>query len=201
MLRHKVSSIFTKVKSSVSVAPNPGPETPPSDNLKLRKHAAFRTITTMLALIQQEQPLQLLAYDTPKSLDVRRELKIYNAIATLCITDFQVVTVVANPGFQGLEVAVYIQTSADDDGFRPNGSSQSSSINCFSPFWKLIATNNYRRDDDKERATDTSRNEFRWIIPQAPTSFESTSPEDGDYLQKLKDYISKQRWWVWMQPK
>jgi hypothetical protein len=74
-----------------------------------RNILAFRTITKLLSLIQQERAFQALQ---PRSADNRRlELKLTNALATVAVINHEVVAVVNNLDSDKLDLIVSVESS------------------------------------------------------------------------------------------
>jgi hypothetical protein len=81
-----------KTSSSCS-SPNNSPEIP-------RNILAFRTITTLLHLIQQEE----LETDPEPPIKERSELRLLNSLATVAITEHDIVAVTSKNNIDGLEL-------------------------------------------------------------------------------------------------
>jgi len=141
MLRKAISQLF-------SGPPKPSCDTTasidqvPLDNIA--KHIlAFRTITKLLSLIQQEQAVQVVE-NIPEDGRRRRELQILNALSTVAVIEHEVVAVVNNldskmldPNFDTLSLIAVVKPSNDENQHITPPKL---------PFWRVILTQNYRRD-------------------------------------------------------
>lgn len=120
----------------------PSGDIPPDNDManKMRKIHAFRTITTILAHIQQERPF---AVSNEKRLEEDRELKISNALATLAIADHDAVAVVTKRNPENLQVIACTQLSGDE-----NPTVAPSEPSSFPGMLNLLFTKNFRKHDD-----------------------------------------------------
>lgn len=162
--------------------------TPPSDvtpagdlGSKLteeEKILAFRTITTLLSRVQKRS----LKYDNPGSItvDEHQGLKILNALATALIIEFEVVAVVADPGYgdtaKPLELLVCTQSTDLEDKCHP-----SSISGVIDNFWRLIVNKNPR--DDNRVSYDT----LTMVEPERPLNLTDDSQD------ALKKYLHSRR--------
>jgi len=90
---HRVSQFFNKSDSPPEPSPAGIARNPPLNGIP-KNILAFRTITKLLSLIQQERAFRALQ---PRSEDNRRlELKLINALATVAVIEHEVVAVVNN---------------------------------------------------------------------------------------------------------
>ena len=97
---------------------------------------AFRTITKLLALIQQEQAFRT---DTGMpAADQRLELKLINALSTVAVIDHEVVAVVNKSGNDSGKVGLIAYVKP------PNDTTPSES-SIFS-LWKVLFSQNFRPD-------------------------------------------------------
>jgi hypothetical protein len=135
-----VMDVLRNKFSELRKAPEPPKEIP--TNI-----LAFRTITNLLSLIQQERAFQILEV---KSLDAghRQQLKILNALSTVAVIEHEVVAAVNNSNFgtfdlnsNTLELIACVEESNDRNP--GTASSKPPSI------WNLICSKNYRSSDPK----------------------------------------------------
>ena len=104
-----------------------------------RNILAFRTITTMLGLIQQERPFKISDLKIPAEHD--RELKITSALANVAVAQHEIVAVATVHSAEELEVIACTQSSSD----KPSPSQ--SAIVRQPPRWRFLFTKNPRRDE------------------------------------------------------
>lgn len=147
-----------------------------------RKILAFRTITSILAIIQQERPFKV-SNELPtdmKPLD-RQELKISNAVCNLAIADKDIIAVVTKPGDDSLAVIACAHLPRNESSFI---SSQSPLKMAMARLWQLLITKNFRRDDPKSST---------WEID--PTIIDAKIPPglDSDDDEALNEYLEN-RW-------
>lgn len=147
-----------------------------------RNILAFRTITTMLAQIRQEQPFKVSDPRLDMSDQNRHELKISNALATVAVTDKDIVAVTTKRHSKQLEVIVCTRLCYDHENQLITQSSPSSTI--MSQIWQLVVTKNFRMDDPEP------------AIPiRDPTLIDTAIPAglEPDDDEGLKQYLEK-RW-------
>ena len=143
-LLHRVSQNFNKSDSP----PEPSRDTtagiarnPPLNGIP-RNILAFRTITKLLSLIQQERVFEV-SYSRGILLpEDRLELKLTNAFSTLAVIEHEVVAVVTKHTRELLQVIACTQTSINQGPLTtplPSGP--------MSQVWHLLFTQNYRRSD------------------------------------------------------
>src|SRR5271156_2419203 len=80
-----------------------------------RNILAFRTITTILAHIQQERPFKFSLNNSKISGAQQRELKISNAFANLAITNYDVVAVTTVQSPDELNVIACSHSDSNDE--------------------------------------------------------------------------------------
>jgi hypothetical protein len=107
---------------------------------------AFRTITTLLAKIQQENPVFCNETERfPEGANIDKEtLEISTALANLAVTKDAIVAVATNLSTNNLQVVACTNSNADSREFDHSGKPSRDSI--FSS-WKLILSPNTRKDD------------------------------------------------------
>lgn len=120
---------------------HPSPKPPPDTATSI---LAFRTITKLLGLIQQEQAF-IASQDTGGPNDQQRlELKITNALSTVAVINHEVVAVVNNirsgVGSGKVGLIAYVEP--------PNDTAPSESKSFLSELWKVIFSPNFRPDSD-----------------------------------------------------
>jgi hypothetical protein len=209
-MARKVSKLFLKKSStSSSLDSNTTPRIDGSEDKKAsaflnksssskaatekdKKLAAFRTITAMLALIQQDRPLQLCSEDPTEKEE--SELKIYSAISTLAVTDHEVVAVMANPAPPTLQLIVCQGQSSKSDGGQPISIQPSSSLPRGRRVWEVLATQNPRHDLPGAKKDDT---EDSWIIPEGPVCLRPFQHshnrfQDANYLALFRNHLNAQ---------
>lgn len=98
---HKMAQAFQKNSPHTNTFPStPPPSTPPPTSpLKEvpRNHLAFRTITKLLAQIQQERMFQVLEKTPTKLLDpVLQELRLSSAFSTIAVIEHEIIAVVTS---------------------------------------------------------------------------------------------------------
>ena len=123
------------------------PATIPSHSLPNdipRNILAFRTITTMLARIQQERPFKFSPEDLEISAAQQQELKIANALANLAIADHDIVAVATVHSAEELNVIACTHSESNDQ------SPPSPSQNVVSRCWNFIFAKNPRRDEERD---------------------------------------------------
>ena len=124
---------------------------------------AFRTITTLLQIIQQEQPFKIIEDERKLSDSDRRELKLSSAFSTVAVANHEVVAIVAKQCPGKLEVmACNYDDSTNQQTIEPP---QPSSNFTFS--FAALFTKNFRRDDlnkieneDKKMAEEERKRRF-----------------------------------------
>ena len=152
-----------------------------------RNILAFRTITTILSLIQQERPFKVShSSATPEGLSKvdRQLLKILNAVSNLAVANYDVTAVTTKSSPETLEVITC--TTRHSKYEHPHTYMQSNSQNStkISKIWELIVTKNFRRDDTRSPTWESD-----------PTIIDATAPAglDPDDDEELKKYLNK-RW-------
>ena len=97
---------------------DPSPDTPPGIPLPTsppdgvpRNILAFRTITKLLSLIQQEQAFQV---NWENSLANHQQLALSTAFATIAVIDHEIVAVLTKITYEEIEVVCAAQTSIGD---------------------------------------------------------------------------------------
>lgn|SRR5271156_563820 len=114
---------------------------------------AFRTITTLLEIIQQERPFKIIEDDPKLSDSDRRELKLSSAFSTVAVANHEVVAVVAKQCPGKLEVmACNYEDSTNQQTIEP----PQPPSNFTFPFAALFAKN-FRRDDFKKTENEDKR--------------------------------------------
>jgi copper(I)-binding protein len=154
------------------------PSSPVADTSKDTKEKilAFRSITTFLAQTQQRS----LAFDdttsSKASQEERQELKILTALATIMVTDNEVVAVVANHGdAERTTLDVLAYTS---NGNQPTPEPPSSSFWKCQQEWKLFVNMNPRHDQTPNLG------DIPIILdPEVPDDLKA-QPDDQDLLKK-----------------
>src|SRR5277367_1787639 len=116
---------------------------PQPNDILPRNILAFRTITTMLAHIQQERPFKILLKDSKISAEQQMELKISNALANLAVADVDVVAVATEHSQKELNIVACHHSESDDE------SPPSPSENGICRYWNLLFTKNPRREEDR----------------------------------------------------
>src|SRR5277367_7020634 len=116
---------------------------PQPNDILPRNILTFRTITTMLARIQQERPFKISLKDSKIIQEQQNELKISNALANLAVTDVDVVAVATEHSPKELNIVACHYSESDDE------SPPSPSKNGLSRYWNFLFTKNPRRDEDR----------------------------------------------------
>jgi hypothetical protein len=133
---------------------------------------AFRTITTLLHLIQQERQLQITKEEQMTSQD-RRQLSLLNALATLAITEHNIVAVTSKDSLGGLEL-IASTTLPHDDITKPSSIFMNLFQGCYLFTWN---------PEHKKPETSTANKYPILDSPSKPAGLE------GD---DLKGYLEKQ---------
>lgn len=115
---------------------------------------AFRSITTLLAALQGLRGGEITTTPSDNSLlsrEVRQELKILAALATVLVRKWEVVAIVSlndERAQQGNPIKAIACTHSDsaDDKKQPEPSQM---VSVKPPSWSLFTTGNYRRNDHK----------------------------------------------------
>jgi hypothetical protein len=163
-----MDTLFEKILGSAQIlgllnAPQPNElptnnEIPTNDEIRTNI-LAFRTITKLLSLIQQEQSFQDPQVDPEVvplvPLEVQRQqLKIMNALSTVAVMDNEVIAAVNNSGLgtfdldsNTLKLIACVECSPDQNPQTASSKSLSSKI------WDVICSRNYRFDDPKPSPT------------------------------------------------
>lgn len=140
------SNVIKGVRRAISrLFQNNGPPQPPIPKTPIPQEIlAFRTITKLLSLVQQERAIE--AIETIPQDDQReRELQIINALATVAVTNHQVVAVANNldsslldPNAPTLSLLAVVKPSNDEN-------------QCITPSkkssWRVMLTQNYFGSD------------------------------------------------------
>jgi hypothetical protein len=139
-----IKRVFSRLFPNNGPPQPPIPETPIPETPIPQEILAFRTITKLLSLIQQERAIQ--GTETiPADNQRRRELQIINALATVAVTGFQVVAVANNldssrldPNASKLTLLAVVKPSNDEK-------------QCITPSkkssWRVTLTQNQREID------------------------------------------------------
>ena len=129
--------------------PMPSPSPSRSNDDIPRNILAFRTITTMLASIQQGRPFKFSLNDSKLSAAQQQELKISNALANLAIADHEVVAVATA---HAEELSVIACSPSESNDKSPLSKPLLAPL---SDSWlKFIISKNPRKDDKREDSTD-----------------------------------------------
>lgn len=150
-----VSELAQAGKSDSSIPPtgnntlndNPVANNAPNSPHEVPKNIlAFRTITTLLAKIQQENPIFFNETERfPEGANINKEiLEISTALANLAVTNDAIVAVATNLSANNLQVVACTNFDADSREFDHSGKPSRDSI--FSS-WKLILSPNTRMND------------------------------------------------------
>jgi hypothetical protein len=141
-------------KSNSSIPPtgnntlnnNPVANNAPNSPHEIPKNIlAFRTITTLLAKIQQENPIFFNETRFSQGANIDKEiLELSTALANLAVTKDAIVAVATNLSANNLQVVACANSNADSREFDHSGKPSWDSI--FSS-WKLILSPNTRRND------------------------------------------------------
>ena len=115
----------------------------PQPNDIPRNILAFRTITTMLAFIQQERPFKFSQNDSEISAAQQQELNISNAFANLAVADLDIVAVATVQSTEELNIVACRYSECDDE------SPPSPSENGLSRYLNFLFTKNPRREEDR----------------------------------------------------
>lgn len=121
----------------------PSPEATPSEATPSEAILAFRTITTMLALVQEGT-----SFSDSKGLhnvELRRELKLVNALSTVIVRDVEIAAVVVKPDNGSGQLEVIACTHLTSLGKELTTPQPNPSINEY--FWRFLATANPRKDE------------------------------------------------------
>jgi hypothetical protein len=123
--------------------PMPSTRIPSHSNDIPRNILAFRTITTMLASIQQGRPFKISLEDSEISPDQQLQLKISNALANLAIANHEIVAVATAQRAEELSVFACSPSESNDKSPPPKPSR-----------WKFIVTQNPRKDEKPQDSKD-----------------------------------------------
>lgn len=169
--------------SSALDSVNPSPPIP--DNM-----LAFRTITTLLAEIQDRQEVPFLVLDMVPSEVQQAQLNILEAIANVAVTDTDIIAVVSKggPGSSSSSVDLLVSTlEAENEDDPPSLLDLPPSLTSTTPasglirrFWNLIASLN-PNNDKKTPTTDTTPSSIPIII-QPATIISDGSLNQRDYM-------------------
>lgn len=109
-----------------------------------REILAFRTITRLLGLIQQEQAARTPQNAGGPNSEQRLELKLTNALSTVAVIDHEVIAVVNNrkSGVESGNVCLIAYVEPPNDTPPPESSSLLSGI------WRILFSQNFRRDSE-----------------------------------------------------
>jgi hypothetical protein len=147
---------------------------------KDRKILAFRTITSILSMIQQERPFKV-SNELPTNLNPqdRQELKISNAVCNLAIVDNDITAVVTKRCDESLAVIACTHLPRHESSFI---SSQPPLKIAMARLWELLITKNFRRDDPK---SPTWEKDPTIIDAKMPPGLESDDDDAiNEYLEK-----------------
>jgi hypothetical protein len=147
-----------------------------------RNILAFRTITTILAGIQQERPFKFSMKDSEISPAQKDQLKISNALANLAVAEHDIVAVTTVLSPEELNVIACRNSDSNDE------SPSSSSPNGLFQYWKLFFTKNPRRDEERD---DESENGPVVVDVKALTT-KALAGLDGDEA-KLRAHVESHR--------
>lgn len=152
---------------------------------------AFRMITTMLALIQQNQPFQL-GHQPKYSAEEALELKLSNAFATLAVTFREVVAVFTNFDPSHLEVIVSADLSDQKGLLNAELQPPPGILTKIEKMWNIIFTKNYHRHD-KLAVPGASPATMPIIIePTIPSELKSKASSKNIIPEEaLKIYLNK----------
>lgn len=132
--------------ATASIAPNPSLDEIPTNIL------AFRTITKLLALIQQGRAFQV--SEVKLQAPQRKQLKIMNALSNVAVMDHEVVAVVTSfdsgmfdLNSNTLDLIACVEPSNEKPPIAPSKSSFSNRM------WDVVYTQNFRHDDPKTDST------------------------------------------------
>lgn len=149
---------------------------------------AFRTITKMLAIIQQERPFKIIEDGPAISASDREELKLLSAFSSLAVVEHDVVAVVARQCPEKLEVVA----CNNDDSTNQKLPLPTVPSNRFAEW---LFTKNFRRDDleklekeDKRLAEEERKRRFAVI---QTTEISPVLVGDGD--EGVRKYLEL-RW-------
>jgi hypothetical protein len=145
---------------------------------------AFRTITTILARIQQERPFKISLTDSEILPAQQKELKISNALANLAVANHDVVAVATVQSPEELNVVACPRSDSVDQS-PPSPSPNASSRFWNLSDWKLIFSRNPRNDDDELKDLPVVR-DAEALITKALAGL------DGDET-KLRAYVESRR--------
>jgi hypothetical protein len=164
---------------------------------------AFRTITTMLSLIQSPKVNNTEREVIPHK--QRRDLRVLDALSALIVREHEIVAVMAN--YNGAEVIASVsnmdiihQHSESEMEKYSEGESKSQTRNrTWNPFQYFTITPNPRNPDAKVAAWDdvdslTTRNEGMTVVNPYPKIAEHYQPSMKG--EDLLDLFLQSRWWV-----
>lgn len=161
----KVSQVFTKsrdsphspvqaqhIPSNDNLSDNAPPSIPPPISLSEdipRKILAFRTITTLLSRIQQEQAFRISESEETFSEQDNLELKLSSAFSTIAVIDHEIIAVVIERTRELLKVTACAQTSVNESSLTTTSPSGH-----ISKAFRFIFAQNYRRDDTQSASSE-----------------------------------------------
>jgi len=149
----------------------------PQSNGIPRNILAFRTITTMLACIQQERPFKFSLNNSKISGAQQRELKISNAFANLAVAKHDVVAVATVQSPDELNVVACSHSDSNDE------SPPSPSPSGLSRYLDFFFTKNPRDDELNDRLV---------VVDAQSHAAKSLAGLDGDE-EKLRVYVESCR--------
>jgi hypothetical protein len=130
---------------------DPSPDTPPGIPLPTsppdgvpRNILAFRTITKLLSLIQQEQAFQV---NWENSLANDQELALSTAFATIAVIDHEIVAVLTKITYEEIEVVCAAQTSIGDTSIEATPIEDRSIKSALMRSFAFIVAKNTRKDE------------------------------------------------------
>jgi hypothetical protein len=157
-----------------------------SDDTSPKAHQAFASMATMLSAIQSTTTYS----DTdlrPFNAEDRQELRILNALATICVRQYEVVAVVANRGEGSGTLQVFACVRRGDhekSPISPQPSGPSNSI------WRFFVSPNPRRSESFDK----------FLVPQedVPTIIDPHAKLHSQpslcNMQKIKEYVMDDHW-------
>jgi hypothetical protein len=141
---------------------------------------AFRTITTLLGKIQQENSPKFADTGTTTEAE-KKELRLSTAFANLANTDIEVIAIATSNSVD--EIEVIVSTSQDNDGLTKICSPP---IKITDLIWRMIFSSNARRDDT---TTVTAGHHRDYPLIAQPAIPQSVKDHD---LKTLQNYIEKE---------
>ena len=148
----------------------------PQPNDIPRNILAFRTITRMLASIQQERPFQFSLDNSKISGAQHRELKISNAFANLAVAEHNVIAVATVQSPDELNVVACSHSDSNDE------SPPSTSPNTQSRCWNFFFASNPRR----EQRDDALKNCPVVVDAKAPAGLDDDEAKLWAYVESRR---------------